>query len=545
MTDPPSTEPALSIRNLSITLDDGRALLKGADLRVDRGAFVLLVGPSGSGKSTLLKLIAGLGDDGDDGPRVEGELRVCGSPAGGASRSKDGASPVGMVFQNLALFDELTAVDNVRFAIDHAGKRADGAPDAVSMLRRLGVPVPGRLSELSGGERQRVAVARTLAVDPEILLFDEPTTGLDPYRAADVADLIADTHRRTNRTVLVVTHDYAPFLRHEPRLILLDPRSARFRELPPNELAEYFDRGDPEQPPHAAAAPAVRGSETVVGDTAHRAVAPPRMPAWCRTGRSWVESPGEALLTLLGAATAPMGGFRRARWKLRYLWHYVRMVAVGTTAVYVAIAGAMLGFVTVFFGFSQLPYRQVTVPLLTEEFLAATGYGTYRVLVPLLIAVLMAGKCGAAVAADVGARRLTMQFEAMRSFGASPWHYLYGNAVTALAVAGPLLTLIGFAASAYACLVAFLMSEPDASVALFRRNFFATVWPSGSWLPLGTGWVILKGISCGVLTAALAYSIGSRPKASSVDISRDVGLTIFWASLGVLAIHAAFSFVEF
>ena len=84
-----------------------------------------------------------------------------------------------------------------------------------------------------------------------------------------------------------------------------------------------------------------------------------------------------------------------------------------------------------------------------------------------------------------------MQFEAMRSFGARPWHYLYGNAVTALAFAGPLLTLIAFIAGAYACLVAFLMSEPEASVALFRRNFFATVWPDGTWLPRGTGWVIL------------------------------------------------------
>ncbi|MFQ5591698.1 MAG: ABC transporter permease, partial [Phycisphaerae bacterium] len=188
---------------------------------------------------------------------------------------------------------------------------------------------------------------------------------------------------------------------------------------------------------------------------------------------------------------------------------------------------------------------EVMVPLLTEEFLAATGYSMFRVIVPLLIGVLVAGKCGAAVAADVGARRLTHQFDAMRSFGVNPAHYLYGSIVAALVVGVPLLTAVGCAANWYASLTAYLMTSEEATLAVFKRNFFATIWPAHRALPYGIGWVTFKGAASGAIIAAIAYALGSRHKASAVDVSRDVGLTIFWGSLAVLLLHSLCSFVEF
>jgi len=522
VSDTPVPAPALSINRLSVTLPNGHRLLHEVNLDVRAGEFVLLVGPSGSGKSTLLGLIAGF-DEHDQSPlNVRGRIEV--SRTGAAAR--DGQT-VGMVFQNLALFDELSAIDNVRFAIDHRREKPDDPRRlAADYLKRLNVPTRSQLTQLSGGERQRVAVARTLAMDPPILLFDEPTTGLDPYRARSVADLIVKTHQKSGKTVIVVTHDFAPFLEASPRLILLDSEAARLREVGESELVEYFDEHD---------------VDTEAIDKA--ALAPPAAPRmrWV----SWFESSGAALLTLLASLATPFLSWGQPRWKLRYLWHYLRLVLVGTTALYVAVAGAMLGFVTVFFGFSQLPYTEVMVPLLTEEFLAATGYSTFRVLVPLLTSVLIAGKCGAALGADAGARRLTHQYEAMRSFGAEPPHYLHGNMVIALCIGCPLLAIIAYITNCYASLVAFLFVSEQATIAVFRRNFFATVWPLGGAFPVGAGWVILKMATCGVLIAALSYSIGSRRKASSVDVSRDVGLTIFWGSLGVLAVHTGYAFWEF
>jgi len=259
-------------------------------------SFTLVVGPSGSGKTTLLWLISGLGDGAQPSVFVKGHIDFRAAERrnneslhayqrlalaalqklqhGIDFGESDKEHPsVGMVFQELALFDELTAVENVRFALDHAsgglgryapaaatggmasrGRRTDvelaanrrGSPVLLSMaeewLERVGVRADARMETLSGGERQRVAVARTLATDAPILLFDEPTTGLDPIRAREIADLIAETNRSMGKTVIVVTHDYGPFLRYSPRILLLDPEMAVIREVTAGELQAYFDR---------------------------------------------------------------------------------------------------------------------------------------------------------------------------------------------------------------------------------------------------------------------------------------------------------------
>ena len=501
--------PALSIKSLTVTLPGGRTLLQDADLTVEAGEFVVLAGPSGSGKSTILNLIT---RPGNNALGVSGDVHV-----------RDGAT-VGVVFQELALFDELSPSENIQFAIDHRDSSAEEG-EALRRLDNLSIPTQTRTTDLSGGERQRVALARTLAMEPDILLFDEPTTGLDPCRAKAVADLISRTHQdpERKRTVIVVSHDYAAFLPYKPRLVLLDPSEKRLRDVTPQELDDFFQS--------SAAA------ETEEGE---------RQQTTSSRGRlqTLIEAPGDAMLTLFSAAEAPFRGWGQLRWKARYLLHYLRMVLFGTTALYVAIAGALVGFVTIFFGFSQLPYKEMTLPLVLEEFLAATGYGTFRVVAPLLICVLIAGKCGAAVAADVGTRRLTYQFDAMRSLGAEPRHYLYGNIVLSMTVAAPILTMIAFVTNCYAALVAFLLSSDDATVSVFRRNYFTNLW-TDAVLPEGIGWVLLKTAASGLLIAALSYAIGSRPKPSHTDVSRDVGLTIFWASLAVLGLHSAFAFFEF
>lgn len=500
-------QPALSIESLTVALPGGRTLLQDANLTVEAGEFIVLAGPSGSGKSTLLNLMV---RPGDSTLSVSGDMRV-----------GDGAT-VGVVFQELALFDELSPRDNVQFAIDHRAD-AGGDGEAARRLDELSVPPRTKTGDLSGGERQRVALARTLAMEPDILLFDEPTTGLDPRRAKSVADLISRTHQdpKRKRTVIVVSHDYAAFLPHNPRLVLLDPSEKCLRDVTPQELDDFFQNSVEEETGGGGESPSPSG----------------RL-------RTLLEAPGEAVLTLLGGAEAAFRGWRRPQWKARYLLHYLRMVLFGTTALYVAIAGMLMGFVTVFFGFSQLPYRDMTLPLVMEEFLAATGYGAFRVVAPLLICVLIASKCGAAVAADIGTRRLTHQFEAMRSLGAEPRHYLYGNIVLSMTIAAPALTLIAFVANCYASLVAFLLAYDGATVSVFRRNYFTTLWTDTA-LPDGAGWVLLKTVASGLLIAALSYAIGSRPKPSHTCVSRDVGLTIFWASLAVLGLHSAFAFFEF
>ncbi|MGB0716449.1 MAG: ATP-binding cassette domain-containing protein [Phycisphaerae bacterium] len=518
---PNKDQAALRIEGLTIQLPNGRKLLEDTSLVVPKGELLLLVGPSGSGKSTLLSLVAGLSDQDHNPVQVTGDVLV--DPGDDGKRRK---GRVGLVFQSHALFDELTAQQNVQLAVDHRpGGRRGKADEARARLEELDVRPDIRPSVLSGGEKQRVAVARTLAMDATVLLFDEPTTGLDPARIQDVVRLILQTHRRHKKTVVVVTHDFEPFLECDPRIVMLDPTSRQLRDVTVDDIEAEL-----------STLTTMASTETPI-------------PTGPSTSRRWTqrlfEEPGRALIFMLSLFPAILGSWHRPRWKSRYLGHYLKMVAGPSTAIYVTIAGTMLGYTFVNFTFAQIPYADVTVPLLKEEFLAATGYSTFRVIVPLLIAVLVAGKCGASIAADVGSRRYANQFDALRNCGASPWHYLCGNIALSLLLAVPLLTVLAFVANGYASMVAFLSADPEGTIAMFMRNYFATVWPDDRMFPVGSGWVTLKMSASGLIVAGLSYAIGSRPKASPADVSRDVGLTIFWSSLTVLLLHSVFSRIEF
>ncbi len=523
MTDPQNASCGISARDVTITLPDGTKLLDRANLEVPAGGLVILAGPSGTGKTTLLRWLAGLPDDTPSSVTIEGTIEFSHDKQHGKSLSPN---HVGLVFQNLALFDELSPQANVQFAIDHRQHLNQPGADARGQLEHLQVPLDTPLSRLSGGEKQRVAVARTLATNPPVLLFDEPTTGLDPATARSVAKLIVDTHLDAHTTVIVVTHDYEPFLSHKPDLYLLDPHEKSVRRVQEDQLRTYFQNPLPHQQRDQLA-------------TSPASAWPDRF--WVK----WLTGPGEVLANLVLWPLALLGGWRRPRWKLRYLWHYWWMVGLGSTAIYVAIAGAMLGFVFTSFSFSQMPYAEVTVPLVTEELLAAVGISTFRIIVPLMIAVLMAGKCGAAIAADVGARRITQQFDALSSFGVEPRHYLYGNIGLALLIACPLLSILAYVTNVYAAMIAYLIATGDGSLAVFNRNFFSTVWPITHALPRGMGWVLIKGAICGLVISTISYTLGARPKSASVEVSRDVGLSIFWGSLGVLTLHSIFTLIEF
>jgi len=515
----------VSVERLSVTTPQGRCLLNRVSLTISQGEFVLLAGASGSGKTVLLRLIAGLDVGQAEGMTIEGDVQLRGD-----SGSATEGTRVGVVFQDLALFDELSPLDNVRFAMDHARRRrsaSDSLRRAAEFLEVMEVDRRTRLSALSGGERQRVAVARVLALEPPLILFDEPTTGLDPVRAQMVAALIARTSREADRTVVVVSHDYRPFLPHQPRIVLLDSTAASLRDVDAAGLDRHFSN-------RAEAL----SSGVAAGD---KGVDRPLSSSL----ETWLRAPGAALWTLLTSVVAAVSGFRLARWKLRFLWHYAKVVVLGASLPFVLIAGAMLGFVFVFFSFSQIPYGEVMVPLLKQEFLNATGYSMFRVVVPIMIGVLLAAYAGAALAADIGTRRLTNQLDALRTFGASPSAYLYGNMVIALALGVPLLTMVAYGSNCLAALVAFLMTSPEATPAVFRRHYFSLVWPSGRALPAGAGWVLVKMLCSGLVIAALSYRLGSLPKRTSADVGRDVRWTIFFSCLSVLLLHAFFAFLEF
>jgi multiple sugar transport system ATP-binding protein len=191
---------SLTIRDLNKSFGSV-SVLKGIDLEVETGEFVVLVGPSGCGKSTLLAVIAGLE------PVSSGEIRI-------GERVVNGVPPkdrdIAMVFQSYALYPTMTVRGNITFGMESRGvpKRAQKeALAAVSGLLRIESLLDRKPSQLSGGQRQRVAMGRALVRDPELFLFDEPLSNLDAKLRVEMRTEIKKLYQRLGKTTIYVTHD--------------------------------------------------------------------------------------------------------------------------------------------------------------------------------------------------------------------------------------------------------------------------------------------------------------------------------------------------
>lgn len=208
VSDAPST--ILEARALYKSYDEGRVeALRGVSISIAAGEFVAISGPSGSGKSTLLQLIGGL-----DAP-TSGQVLFRNSPLGsgiGSAIDLDTyrAKHVGFVFQGFYLMPTLRAIENVQVPMLATGVDGkDRARRAEALLVEMGLENRSQHypNELSGGERQRVAIARSLANDPAILLADEPTGNLDSVNSARILEILIGLQKKRGMTLIVVTHE--------------------------------------------------------------------------------------------------------------------------------------------------------------------------------------------------------------------------------------------------------------------------------------------------------------------------------------------------
>ncbi len=213
-------DPAISVRNVVMSYD-GRRVLDGINLDVERGETMVLLGGSGSGKSTLLRQIIGL-----ERPQ-SGQVVVNGIDLNRINQKelKKLHRSMGVAFQNAALFDSLSLEDNVALPLRELTSLDESTIRLMTWMKLsvVGLADFGKLSPqaLSGGMKKRAAVARALALDPEILVFDEPSAGLDPIVAAELDELILALKRAFNMTVLVVTHEMASAFRIADRMAML------------------------------------------------------------------------------------------------------------------------------------------------------------------------------------------------------------------------------------------------------------------------------------------------------------------------------------
>jgi phospholipid/cholesterol/gamma-HCH transport system ATP-binding protein len=207
----------------------GREVLAGLNLDIRRGEVLCVLGPSGTGKSVMLRHINGLTRP------DEGEVIVFGQSMGVLEEEE--MAPIrrrtAMLFQGGALFDSMNVGENIAFPIrEHFPEKPGNEVDALvaEKLRHVGLPgVQLKMpSELSGGMRKRVALARSIALEPEVILYDEPTTGLDPVSAEKISELIVDINVRLQTTSVVVTHDVVVARTVADRLVFLHQGKVQF-----------------------------------------------------------------------------------------------------------------------------------------------------------------------------------------------------------------------------------------------------------------------------------------------------------------------------
>jgi phospholipid/cholesterol/gamma-HCH transport system ATP-binding protein len=257
--------PVIVVRNVVVSYD-GRRVLDGINLEVFRGETLVLLGGSGSGKSTLLRQIIGL-ERPDSGQVLINGVDLA------SSKPRDLKAvrrSIGVAFQNAALFNSLSLEDNIALPLREHTRLAESTIRLMTWMKLavVGLGDFGKLSPqaLSGGMRKRAAVARALSLDPEILVFDEPSAGLDPIVAAELDELILALKRAFNMTVVVVTHEMASAFRIADRMAMLyngsliatgskeemkantHPRIRQFFDRIPDRIADtaaidkYFER---------------------------------------------------------------------------------------------------------------------------------------------------------------------------------------------------------------------------------------------------------------------------------------------------------------
>jgi phospholipid/cholesterol/gamma-HCH transport system ATP-binding protein len=243
-----ANQPAISVRDLRVNYGE-REILHGISFDVQAGETLVILGGSGSGKSTLLRTLAGLEQP------SSGEIRIQGLdfPALSERQKDELRLKMGMSFQGGALFGSMTVGENVALPLRENTALDESTIEIMVRLKLDQVGLSGfesyAPSQLSGGMKKRAAIARALAMDPEILFFDEPSAGLDPIIAAGIDELILKLKEAFKITILVVTHELASAFLIADRMILINKGNivangtpAEFRASQQPRVRQFLDR---------------------------------------------------------------------------------------------------------------------------------------------------------------------------------------------------------------------------------------------------------------------------------------------------------------
>ncbi len=508
----------LRVRDLSVRAA-GRLLLAPCSFELHEGERALIVGPSGSGKSLFCDLILGFAGPETPGLEITGSILLEGEELLGRPPQTRATQHLGAVFQlhTSGLFDDLSVEQNLRFGSSEEAERTQAASD-LNLGERTRL-----VTDCSGGERMRIGLARTLLHGADVLLLDEPTTGLDPASAAQVVTAIHESHRRLS---LVVTHDYASFADRADVVLFLDPRTRTLERV----------AGGSESLDAVAQALAGTTAPTAEERTPRPSLGSRLAQAWRRLAVGTVDLLLQAAVLVLLPATLlrivhPLDG-PRIRAALR------RDLAPGV-ALFIGISAVLVAFTGTWFLFERLPKRPYTEPLILEELLGALGLVLTRVGVPLMVSVLLAAKLGATDAAHLGHMSLTRQIDALRLLRIAPQRHLLLPAAVGQLAASWASTALALGLAYGTALLVFLGTHAGLSARYFHRSFTKNLDGTDLF------WIAAKVGLSALAVALVAYRVASTTKRDPEQVVRGIHATLLRGLVLVLAIHAGFAFLEF
>ncbi len=473
-----------------------RPILDEVDLVLPRGELLLFLGPSGSGKSTVVDALLGLDDPWAPRFRSEGKAYLLGervrAPLPSRLRNR-----IGIAFQDGALLDEVSPLENVALATGLRGAAA--LARARELLHSVGLPAPPQtVAALSGGQRRRVALARALARDPDLLVLDEPTAGLDQVSAIEIATTIAEAHRaRPERSTIVITHDRDAFLSRGDAVLEIDPRAASLRRRPIDESTE--------------------GGGGALGTAITGPVRPEeRIAGFIASGLRRVGTLARAPLRLV-----------RALWP-RHLSLFPRTLLelLLAPALPLAIAAGAGGALVMAFTLENNPLEGA----LRYPLLAGAGQVLLGVALPLLTAVLFAARAAAGGAARIGAMSRQRVLDALPFIGVLPARDLLAPLLYGSIIGMVLHTAAAIVAGSWGALWI-----AEGITGMSRYSVAAALFSQIDEEDLR--WALLKAVLSGVVVAAVAFEAGSSRKESAPAVERGTTTAITAATLLVLLLH--------
>jgi len=492
------TQPIIAIEGLTVITPSGRPLVEHGAFSLGRGEVVLLVGASGSGKSTIINTLAGLLDGESDRWTVAGEVRL-------ASRSYDlsreRCNVGGLVFQNNALFDDLDAGGNARITADHAGTLDPVIAELIGELLH-DIDPHQDLSSCSGGQRQRIAIARTLLANRDVLLFDEPNSGLDKLAAQRLGQLIRRLCHQMGKPALIVAHHVDGLLPLADRVLFLDAERRTLRELPPDKV-------------EVDAALLMLPSEDF-----HDKKSPAHV--WKLRPRS------------------------RNRWIYFYLSEYFWLLCASPLLLgYVMLGASIVGFVSIWFGFNYEALGDFIRSIVHDDALMGIGFIEITVVVPLIACLLMVACNNAIITADLGNRSLSAQFRAMSNLGIPARRYITVSMAVNMVVAGLLLTAVSEVVASFTSYHVWRFIFAGQPFELWMENFFREFLLSPHALAVHSGWILFKVAATSLVATYTAIRIGAGRKDSVLSINHAIARSIVFGASVTLVIHAIAAVLQF